>query len=88
MKAEFPDILHINKSYLYDGIGIEKTAADLFMLKECDWMLGSYTSSFSELAGWMRGGAYRPGWGREGWLPGANYEDSMTPPVNIETALS
>jgi len=87
VKAEFPDVIHIPKDYKYDNLGIKKTAADLFLLQRCDWMLGSYQSSFSELAGWMRGGEYLSGWGREGWLPGGRYEDSKTSPVGIDEAL-
>lgn len=75
----FPSSIHVRKDYNYDRNGIAKAAADLFLLAKCDRMIGSYNSSFSELAGWMRGGAYLPGWGRVGWLPGANYEDSHTP---------
>ena len=83
----FPDTIHQERTYAYDGLGIRRAAADLFLLHRCDWMIGSYNSSFSELAGWLRGGAYLPGWGREGWMPGGRYEDARTPAVGIEEAL-
>lgn len=83
---QFPDTLHLPRTYDYDRMGIARAAADLFLLARCDWMVGSYNSSFSELAGWLRGGKYLPGWGREGWMPGGSYEDARTPPNASEFA--
>lgn len=79
VEKEFPGVLRLERTYQYDTLGIKRAAADLFLLKRCAWMIGSYNSSYSELAGWMRGGAYLPGWGRPGWLPGGRYEDGRTP---------
>lgn len=77
----------VSGGYRYDRTGIMREAADWRLLSRCDWMLGSYNSSFSAVAGWMRGGEYQPGWGREGWMAGGRYEDARTPVVGIEEAL-
>ena len=84
--AAYPDTLYQPRNYKYDRIGIARAAADLYLMKQVDWMIGSYNSSYSELMGWMRGGKYLPGWGRPGWMPGGRYEDSLTPPVEAELA--
>lgn len=85
VKARFPDAFCQDKGhYRYNDEGIARAAADLFLLRLCDWMIGSYNSSFSELAGWLRGGKYLPGWGRPGWMPGGRYEDARTPAVTEE----
>lgn len=84
--ALYPDTLYQPRDYAYDRTGIARAAADLYLMQRCDWMIGSYNSSYSELMGWMRGGAYLPGWGRPGWMPGGRYEDGRTPPD--EVALS
>lgn len=85
---EFPGTVHQERTFRYDQLGIARAAADLFLLQRCNWLIGSYNSSFSELVGWMRGGAYLPGWGRPGWMPGGRYEDAQTPPVGLDAALS
>ncbi len=48
------DIIEQSKSYSYDRLGIIRAAADLYLLSQCCWIVGSARSSFSQLASWAQ----------------------------------
>lgn len=88
VKAAFPETICFPKTYQYDELGIFQAAADLFLLQRCNWMIGCFDSSYSELAGWMRGGQYIFGRGDIGWMPGGRFENFRTPPNRVELEAS
>lgn len=68
-----PDrVIAQNKSFRYDREGIARSAADLYLLASCDWILGSCMSSFSVLADWLQSGGPPP----DDWIPGVDYKDA------------
>lgn len=85
--SAFPDTIIQDKSYVYNRDGIIRSAADLYLLAQCNRIIGSFRSSYSQMAGWMQCDGPSP----EAWLPngkdfrlpenwpqGENYEDSRT----------
>jgi len=86
----FPDTIVQNKTYVYDRDGIIRSAADLYLLSQCNRIVGSFRSSYSQMAGWMQCDGPSPEeWlsnGKdfrlpENWPQGENYEDSR----NVKT---
>lgn len=86
----FPDTLVQDKPYIYNRDGIIRSAADLYLLSQCSRIVGSFRSSYSQMAAWMQCNAPSPdAWmpnGKdfrlpENWPQGENYEDSR----NVKT---
>jgi len=78
VKACFGGAVHMQqKSYRYDQEGIIKWAADLYLLRDTHWVVGSTRSSFSQLVAFMRG-ASRVGQlhDQNGSVAGGGYEDT------------
>lgn len=83
--AAFPDTIVQDKSYVYNRDGIIRSVADLYLLAQCSRIIGSFRSSYSQMAGWMQcedppPEAWMPS-GKdfrlpENWPQGENYEDS------------
>lgn len=61
----FPDTIVQDKSYVYNRNGIIKSAADLYLLAQCGSIVGSFRSSYSQMAGWMQCDGPDP----EEWMP-------------------
>jgi hypothetical protein len=80
VKFEFPGTLEQEKGdYKYDRPRILQSAADLYLMQKCDWMVGSNHSSWAEMAALMRGATYHHAHGRPGGVSGGNYEDAWNP---------
>ncbi len=78
-----------DKTYKYDRIGIMKSAADLYTLAACDWVIGTNHSSYSEMVALMRGATLSGTHTEPGSLSGGNYEDAwnLHTPSDITAAL-
>jgi hypothetical protein len=79
-----PDVIVQEKDYRYDRQGIIGSAADLYLLAQCDRMIGAYSSSYSQMASWMLSGGPEPSeWlsgvdysKHQNWIVGSRYRDS------------
>ena len=85
-------ILEQTKDYKYDRLGIIKSAAGLYHLAQCRWIIGSFRSSYAQVASWMQSHGPDPSvWNKFrslkedekvdplDWPVGSNYEDSRRP---------
>jgi len=46
----------MQKTFAYNqGDGVREAVCDLYLLSLCNYIVGSYWSSFSDMAFWMRG---------------------------------
>lgn len=77
------------KDYAYDRTGIVKAAADLYLLRQCDWVVGSNRSSYSELVALLRGAEYKGSHTKHDGLAGGRYEDAWNEagPEDLAKAL-
>lgn len=91
-RQTFPGrIIEQNKGeYPYDRTGILRSAADLYLLAACDWVIGSNHSSYSQTVAFMRGAKYLGWHGQPGGLKGGRYEDMWNLPdeYELQEALS
>ncbi len=75
------------KTYRYDRDGILRSAVDLYLMAESEWIIGSVRSSYSQLGSWLQANGPQPeewrdrriehDWRR--WIFPPNYLDSEHP---------
>ena len=68
-----------DKTYQYDKLGIMKSAADLYTLTACDWIVGTNHSGYSEMVALMRGAKLIGSHEKPGGTEGGRYEDAWNP---------
>jgi len=70
--------------YAYDRDGVIRCAADLYVLRACDWVIGSCRSSYGQMVALIRGGKRTGLLRRPGCISGGRYEDKWHPPDQRE----
>ena len=80
LTKDYPDlpVAEQRKDYAYDRAGIMKAAADLYLLRQCDWVVGSNHSSYSQLVALLRGAEYKGSHEKHNGLTGGRYEDAWS----------
>ena len=80
LRAAYPGrVLERKKDYQYGRRGILHSAADLYVLSQCDWVIGSAGSSYAELVAVLRGAKITGPLGEPGSIQGGRYEDKWNP---------
>jgi hypothetical protein len=75
-REAFPEqVVQLPQTYVYDRETIFKRMAELYVAASCYKILGSYISSYSELSGWLAGGAYSACYQWPKVSEGDRYED-------------
>lgn len=88
------------REYKYNRRGIMESAASLYHFAQCQWILGSFHSSYAQVASWMQSHGPDPSvWNKFQslkqeekvdpleWPVGSNYEDSRRPANGWRDAL-
>ncbi len=85
LSAPYPDrCITQDKTYLYDRLGIMKSAADLYTLAACDWVIGTNHSSYSEMVALIRGAKLIGSHEKPDGTKGGRYEDAWNPSDPVE----
>lgn len=93
-------VVEQSRVYKYDRQGIMESAASLYHFAQCLWILGSFRSSYAQVASWLQSHGPDPSvWDKFrslkdnekidplAWPVGLNYEDSRRPSNRWKGAL-
>jgi len=75
--------------YAWSYNNIRLATADLYILSQVDWMIGSNKSSYCEMVALLRGATKVGDIGKPGCVSGGRYECPWNPPMNneVESAI-